>query len=430
MEITRNKYLNELKQRMHNGLVKVITGMRRSGKSYLMNEIFYRYLLNSGVPQNHIIRFAFDSANDLALIGEDLLDIDSQKRKVDPHKFMSYITTRIIDDNQYYLLLDEVQNLGSFESVLNGYLRKQNLDIYVTGSNSKFLSSDVITEFEGRGDEIHIFPLSFTEFRQVYLGNEDKAFDEYSLYGGLPMLCLMSTDQQKVNYLETQTQNIYLKDVVVRHNLRSDTNVDELFDILASGISSLTSPTKLTATFNSKENAHISRQTISNYIQYFMESFLISKALRYDVKGKSYIDSPFKIYFEDVGVRNARLGFRQTEPTHLMENIIYNELRYRGFRVDVGVVEARGTRDGKTVRDNYEIDFVANLGSQRYYIQSVYDLPDEEKWEHETKAFNKLDDSFKKILIVRKPIVSRYSEKGYLMMSLFDFLLDENSLTR
>lgn len=430
MRIERKKYLNDLKARMHNGLIKVITGMRRSGKSYLMNEIFYDDLKESGVPEDHIIRFAFDSADDLTRIGEDLIELEKEKRKVDPRKFMSYVNERIVDDHDYYLLLDEVQNLGSFESVLNGYLRKRNLDVYVTGSNSKFLSSDVITEFEGRGDEIHVYPLSFKEFRQVYPGDDEHAYEEYSLYGGLPPLCLMGTDEQKTKYLTVQIEKTYLKDIVERHGLKSDSNVGELLDVLASGISTLTNPSKLAAAFKSKENVSISRQTISNYIRYFTESFLISKALRYDVKGKNYIDTPFKLYFEDVGVRNARLGFRQVEPTHLMENIIYNELRYRGFNVDVGVVESKANEQGKTVRKYYEIDFVANLGSQRYYIQSAYDIPNEEKWAQETRSLAKIDDSFKKIILVRRPVKTRYSEDGYLMMGLLDFLLDENSLTR
>ena len=430
MRIAREKYLNDLKIRMHNGLIKVITGMRRSGKSYLMNDIFYDYLKELGVPENHIIKFAFDSADDLALIGENLIELEKEKRKVDPQKFMFFIKERIIDENNYYLLLDEVQNLGYFESVLNGYLRKRNLDIYVTGSNSKFLSSDIITEFEGRGDEIHVYPLSFTEFRQVFQGDDDRAYEEYSLYGGLPLLRTMTTDEQKSRYLITQIDKTYLKDVIDRHDLRSDSNVGELFDILSSGISTLTNPTKLEATFKSKKNASISRQTIINYIDYFIESFLISKSLRYDVKGKNYINTPFKLYFEDIGIRNARLGFRQAEPTHIMENIIYNELRYRGFNVDVGVVESRETEAGEVIRKYYEVDFVANLGNQRYYIQSAYDIPNEDKWAQETKSFSKIGDSFKKIVIVRNNIISRYSENGYLIIGLLDFLLDENSLTR
>ena len=431
MRIEREKYLSDLKIRMHNGLVKVITGLRRCGKSYLMNDIFYDYLRDEvGVAEDHIIKFAFDSADDLTLIGEDLLEMEKAKRKADPKKFMAYIKERVTDEGDYYLLLDEVQNLGSFESVLNGYLRKKNLDIYVTGSNSRFLSSDIITEFEGRGDEIHVFPLSFKEFRQAHPGSDDRAYEEYSLYGGLPLLCAMSTDEQKARYLIAQVEKTYLKDVIDRHGLRSDSNIGKLLDVLSSGIGSLTSPTKLEAAFKSKKNASISRQTISCYIDYFIESFLISKAVRYDVKGKNYINTPFKLYFEDIGIRNARLGFRQVEMTHVMENIIYNELRCRGYNVDVGVVESREKENGKVVRKYYEVDFIATLGSQKYYIQSAYDIPSEEKWIQETKSFSGIDDSFKKIVLVRNPAVNRYSENGYLIIGLIDFLLDENSLTR
>ena len=431
MRIERDKYLNDLIIRMHNGLIKVITGLRRSGKSFLMNEIFYSYLIEKrGVREDHIIKFAFDSADDLSLIGEDLIKINICKNKVDPNKFMAYIKEKIIDDNDYYLLLDEVQNLGNFESVLNGYLRKKNLDLYVTGSNSKFLSSDIITEFEGRGDEIHIFPLSFKEFRSTYVGSDEGAYEEYSIFGGLPLLRMMITDEQKSKYLISQVEKTYLRDVITRHDLRSDSNVKDLFDVLASGMSTLTNPTKLESTFKSKKNTNISRQTISNYIEYFIESFLVSKAIRYDIKGKNYIDTPFKIYFEDIGIRNARVGFRQVEPTHIMENIIYNELRYRGFNVDVGVVESRELEDGKIIRKYYEVDFVATLGSKKYYIQSAYEIHDDEKWSKETKSFSKIDDSFKKIVLVRNPVKDRYSENGYLIIGLIDFLLDENSLTR
>ena len=431
MRIEREKYLNDLKIRMHNGLVKIITGLRRSGKSYLMNNIFYDYLREAvGVPEDHIIRFAFDSAEDLALIGEDLIDLEAEKRKVDPKRFMSFIKDRIVDDGDYYLLLDEVQNLGSFESVLNGYLRKNNLDLYVTGSNSKFLSSDIVTEFEGRGDEIHVFPLSFKEFRQAFLGSDEAAYEEYSVYGGLPLLAAMTTDEQKSKYLITQTEKTYLRDIIQRHDLRLDSNIGELLDVLASGISSLTNPTKLEATFKSKKNEVVSRQTIGNYIEYFVESYLISKAIRYDIKGKNYIGTPFKLYFEDIGVRNARLGFRQIEPTHIMENIIYNELRFRGYNVDVGVVESREAENGIIIRKYYEVDFVATLGNKKYYIQSSYDIPSEEKWIQETKSLSKIGDSFKKIVLVRNPVVNRHSEDGYLIMGLIEFLLDENSLER
>lgn len=431
MRINREKYLNDLKIRMHNGFIKIITGLRRSGKSYLMNEIFYDYLKDSvGINDDHIIKFAFDSADDLALIGEDLIELQIQKRKVDPKKFINYIQAKLIDNDDYFLLLDEVQNLDAFESVLNGYLRKKNLDIYVTGSNSKFLSSDIATEFEGRGDEIHVYPLSFKEFRSVYSGDDNRAYEEYSMYGGLPLLVKMVNDEQKAKYLISQSEKTYLKDIVERHDLRSDVNISELFDVLSSCITSLTNPSKLEKAFQSKKNVKLSRQTIDTYIKYLTESFLISKALRYDIKGKNYIDTPFKLYFEDIGIRNARLNFRQIEPTHIMENIIYNELRYRGFNVDVGEVESRVMENGKLIRKTYEVDFVATLGSRKYYIQSAYDIPSEEKWNKETESFRNIDDSFKKIILVRNPVVNRYSEEGYLIMGIIDFLLDENSLTR
>ena len=337
-------------------------------------------------------------------------------------------TGKLVDEDDYYLLLDEIQNLGSFESVLNGYLRKKNIDLYVTGSNSKFLSSDVLTEFEGRGDEIHVFPFSFKEFYSSHKGSKEEAYEEYSVYGGLPPLSLIADDEQKAKYLESQLKKTYLKDIVDRYGLKGDSNIGELLDVLSSGISALTSPTKLEATFKSAKNAVISRLTITRYIDYFIDAFLLSKAIRYDVKGKRYIDTPFKLYFEDIGIRNARLGFRQVEPTHIMENIIYNELRIRGYNVDVGVVESREVEEGKEIRKYYEVDFIATLGSKKCYVQSAYDIPSEEKWTQESKPLRKIDDSFKKIIIVRNPVVSRYNEEGFMIMGLLDFLLNENSL--
>ena len=429
MEIKREKYLNKLINRKHNGLIKVITGIRRCGKSYLLNNLFYKYLINEGILADHIIRFAFDSADDLNLIGENLIELDIRGRKVDPKKFMDYISTKIKDDNMYYLLLDEVQNLGSFEAVLNGYLRKPNLDVYVTGSNSKFLSSDIVTEFEGRGDEIHVMPLSFSEFFKTFKGSKEDALDEYSLYGGLPALCSMKDDEQKLNYLQSQMKNVYLRDIVTRYHLNNDENIGELLDILASGISTLVNPTKLANTFKSVKNASISVNTVSSYIEYLEEAFLISLAKRYDVKGKKYINTPFKIYFEDIGLRNARLNFRQLEQTHTMENIIYNELRYRGFNVDVGVVEVfEKKEDGSRTKRQYEIDFIANMGSKRYYIQSAYEIESEGKLAKETRSFDKTDDSFKKIIVVAQSMKPRRNEKGYLVIGIKEFLLNDNSL--
>ena len=430
MRIERERYLEALKVRMHNGMVKVITGMRRSGKSYLLNEIFYEYLLSIGTKEDHIIKFAFDSADDLILIDENLLEVKEEKRKVDPKRFLAFIKGKIVDKERYYLLLDEIQNLGSFEAVLNGYLRKDNIDLYVIGSNSKFLSSDVLTEFEGRGDEVHVLPLSFGEFYNARGKTKEEAYEEYSVYGGLPLLLSMTSDEQKAKYLDSQLKNTYLKDIIERHGLKGDVNIGELLDVLSSGISSLTNPTKLESTFKSVKNSRISRITITRYIDYFIDAFILSKAIRYDVKGKKYIDTPFKLYFEDIGVRNARLGFRQIEPTHIMENIIYNELRFRGYSVDVGVIESREIENGKDVRKYYEVDFVATMGSKKYYIQSAYDIPSEEKWDQETKSLRKVNDSFKKIIVVRNPVVNRNSEEGFMIIGLLDFLLDENSLEK
>lgn len=428
MEIKRDKYLEMLQIRRHNGFIKVITGIRRCGKSYLMNDIFYEKLRQEGVDESHIIKFAFDSAEDLLLIGEDLQDLFINKKKVDPKKFMTFISQRMIDNDMYYLLLDEVQNLGCFEAVLNGYLRKKNMDVYVTGSNSKFLSSDILTEFAGRGDEIHVLPLSFSEFYANYQDGLDYAFDDYMIYGGLPAVALMKTSEQKSSYLKTQLQNVYLKDLVERNNLNSDENIGELLDIIASGISSLTNPTKLANTFKSIKNTSLSALTIDRYITYMQQAFILSKVNKYDVKGKKYINTPYKIYFEDVGLCNARLDFRQIEETHLMENIIYNELRYRGYNVDVGFVETRENIDGTLKRKQLEIDFVANQGNKRYYIQSAYDIPNEEKMKQETKSLDNIDDSFKKIIVVRNSIKPRRNEKGYLIVGLKEFLLDPNSL--
>lgn len=428
MEIKRDKYLEMIQIRRHNGFVKVITGIRRCGKSYLMNEIFYNKLKEEGVNDEHIIKFAFDSADDLLLIDEDLQELATNKKKVDPKKFMAYISKRMTDNDMYYLLLDEVQNLDCFEVVLNGYLRKKNMDVYVTGSNSKFLSSDVLTEFAGRGDEIHVLPLSFSEFYANYEGELDYAFDDYMVYGGLPAVVLMKTEEQKSSYLKTQLKNVYLKDIVERHNLNSNEDLGELLDIIASGISSLTNPTKLANTFKSVKNSSLSPLTIDHYITYMQEAFLLAKVNRYDVKGKKYINTPYKIYFEDIGLRNSRLDFRQIEETHLMENIIYNELRYRGYNVDVGIIDTRENVNGSLQRRQLEIDFVANQGNKRYYIQSAYDIPNEDKMRQETKSFDKIKDSFKKIIVVGKNIKPRRNEKGYLIVGIKEFLLNPNSL--
>lgn len=428
MDIKRDVYLNRLIARKNNGLIKVITGIRRCGKSYLMNNLFYRHLLEAETPENHIIKFAFDSAKDLLSIGEDLTALIREKRKADPAKFIEYISGKIKNDGNYYLLLDEIQELDGFESVLNGYLRNDNIDIYVTGSNSRFLSTDILTEFAGRGDEIHILPLSFSEFLPAYGVNTDAALEEYMVYGGLPATLSFKTDEQKIAYLETQLKTVYLQDVVKRNNLFSDRDIGELMDVLASCISTLTNPAKLADTFRSVKRSTIAASTIGKYIEYLQEAFIIKKALRYDVKGKKYINTPYKVYFEDLGLRNARLNFRQTEPTHIIENIIFNELRYRGYNVDVGVVESREYDGGKDIKKQLEIDFVANLGNKRYYIQSAYDIPTEEKRLQETRSFDKTGDSFKKIIIIERDIRPRRDDKGYLTIGIRQFLLDANSL--
>lgn len=422
--INRDLYLEELKSRMWNDSVKIITGIRRSGKSFLLNSIFYEHLISSGIKEDRIIKFAFDSATDLAKIGEDLIELEKNKRKVNYKKFISYLETLISSKERFYLLLDEVQRLEAFEYVLNGYLSMGNIDIYVTGSNSKFLSSDVITEFRGRGDEIHVMPLSFSEFYGYLKGDVSKRLSEYMTYGGLPRTVLAQSDRQKMKYLSSQLEKTFIKDVVERNNIRNTEELNELMNFIASGISTLTNPAKLEKRFISEKKVLLSVDTISNYIKYLQDAFIIDKALRYDVKGKSYISTPYKVYFEDTGLRNAKLGFRQVEFTHLMENTIYNELRYRGYKVDVGVVETRE----KNQRKQLEVDFVANEGSQRFYIQSAYDIYSEDKLLQETKSLDNISDSFKKIIITEKSIVQHHNDKGYLFLSLEDFLLNQDSL--
>ena len=326
-------------------------------------------------------------------------------------------------------MLDEVQKLGAFESVLNGFLRKDNTDVFVTGSNSKFLSKDILTEFEGRGDEIHILPLSFSEYYAFKGGDKGEAFDDYSVYGGLPAVALMTSEEQKSTYLISQMQNLYLKDIIMRNNLPENTSIGEVLDVIASGISSLTNPKKIADTFLSVLQENISDYTVNKYIDHMEDAFMISRVKRYDIKGRKYIGTPYKIYFEDVGLRNARLNFRQIESTHIMENIIFNELRYRGYRVDVGMVESREKdKNGKDIRVQREIDFIASMGSKKYYIQSAYAIPNQDKYKQETASFDKTLDSFKKIIIVEKSMKPRRDEKGYVMMGVKEFLLDKDSL--
>jgi len=415
MEIKRDKYLNNLINRMHNGMIKVVTGIRRSGKSYLLFNIFKKYLLEQGVQKSHIITIELDKR--------------SNKKYRDPDIILDYIESLIIDDEQYYIMLDEVQMLNEFEEVLNSLLHINNADIYVTGSNSKFLSKDVITEFRGRGDEIHIYPLTFKEFMQVYEGDIYHGWAEYVIYGGLPLTVTMKTEEQKISYLTNLFAETYIKDIIERHSIEKTQELEDLVNILASAIGSLTNPPKIQATFKSAIQSSISLNTIRQYIEYLEDAFVINKADRYNVKGRKYIGSPLKYYFEDVGLRNARLGFRQIEETHLMENIIFNELRSRGYSVDVGVIEKR-TRDenGKQIRKSLEIDFVANLGSKRYYIQSAFSMPTEEKRIQEKASLINVNDSFKKIIVVKDIVNVTRDEDGITTMSIYDFLLKENSL--
>lgn len=415
MEIRRDRYLNRLLDRRQNGLIKVVTGMRRCGKSYLLFKLFRKRLLSEGVDESHIVGIAFDTFEN--------------RRFRDPEVLYPYLKERIRDGGMYYVLLDEVQLLGEFEAVLNGLIRMENVDVYVTGSNARFLSKDVITEFRGRGDEVRVYPLSFAEFMSVYPGSKRDGFDEYMLYGGLPMIRNFPTAEQKIAFLKSLLEETYISDIVGRHSIRNRSELEELLNILSSAIGSLTNPEKLSATFRSVKKKNISSNTIRRYIEYFCDSFLIDSALRYDVKGKKYIDTPVKYYFTDMGLRNARLNFRQLEETHAMENIIFNELKLRGFNVDVGVITQNDTNgNGSGVRRQLEIDFVCNLASKRYYIQSAYALPDAAKLEQEKRSLTLTGDFFKRIILTKDAPAPHYTEDGILIMGIYDFLLNENSL--
>lgn len=415
MEIKRDKYLQDLINRMHNHMIKVVTGVRRSGKSYLIFHIFQNYLIEQGVHQSHIIR----------------IELDQRKYRQyrDPDVILEYLESCIHDDRMYYILLDEVQLLNEFEEVLNSLLHIDNVDVYVTGSNSRFLSKDVITEFRGRGDEIHIFPLTFKEFMQVYEGDMYRGWADYMLYGGLPLTATMKTEEQKISYLTRLFEETYLKDIIERYHIEKTQELEDLINILASAVGSLTNVPKIESTFRSVLHSNISGNTIRQYIEYLEDAFIIHKANRYNVKGRKYIGTPVKYYFEDVGLRNARLGFRQVEETHLMENIIYNELRSRGYTVDVGLVEKRGKDvNGKSERKQLEIDFIANQGSRRYYIQSAFAMPDEEKKKQEKMSLLQIRDSFKKIIVVKDVVNVTRDENGITTMSVYDFLLNDHSL--
>ena len=380
---------------------------------------------------DHIIRFAFDSADDLHLISESLIQMSKEKRGADPEKFTAYIRTKVADGGMYYLLLDEIQMLDCFEAVLNGYLRKENMDIFVTGSNAKLLSKDIATEFAGRGDEIHMYPLSFSEFMSVYRGDKYTGLSEYMLYGGIPLVVLRDDANDKAAALENLFSEIYIRDICRRNRVRNVGELEDLLNILSSAIGSLTNPEKLKNTFKTAKKSRITSATIQKYLTFFEDSFLIESAQRYDIRGKAYIETPKKYYFSDLGLRNARINFRQFEQTHSMENVIYNELRMRGYHVDVGVVPiAEKDAEGKATRKQLEVDFVCNLGSSRYYIQSAYSLPDEAKRAQEIRPFRKIDDSFKKIIITKDVVPPYYDEYGILTLNIYDFLLDPKSLEK
>jgi len=416
MEFCRKRYLERLIAHRHNHLIKIVTGVRRSGKSYLLFTLFYNYLLNSGVDEGHIICVNMEDRRNKALRNPDAL--------------ISYIDGRLVDDGLYYILLDEVQMVPEFEDVLNSYLSVPNADVYVTGSNSKFLSKDVITEFRGRGDEIRIYPLSLSEIHEAMPDVEwQRLWELYLNYGGLPLAVLTADEKEKAEYLRTLFEGTYLRDIKERHRVKNDAELEALLNIISSSIGSLTNPLKLSNTFASEVHSKLSPATIKQYLDYLSDAFLISRAERYDIKGKRYISTPSKYYFIDMGLRNARLNFRQIEETHIMENVIYNELCRRGYSVDVGIVEIREQNaSGNSVRKQTEVDFVCNQGSQRYYIQSAFALPTAEKETQEFRPLQNIQDSFKKIVIVKDDIILRRNEDGIITMGLKQFLLDEGSL--
>lgn len=415
MVIKRDIHLKKLIDSKHNGMIKVVTGVRRCGKSYLLLNLFCQHLKEEGVSEDHIIKVDLEDRRNKALRNPDAL--------------LSYIDSHMTDKQIYYILLDEVQHVDEFEDVLNSYLKVENADVYVTGSNSKFLSKDVITEFRGRGDEIKIAPLSFREFMSVFQGNREKALEEYMLYGGLPKVVTFSSPEKKVEYLKGLFKKTYLTDIKERYKIKNDDDLEELIDIVASSIGGLTNPTKLENTFQTVKHSNISHTTIKSYLDILQDVFLVEKSVRYDIKGRKYIDTPAKYYFSDLGLRNARLNFRQYEETHLMENLIYNELRLRGMSVDVGVViKNEKDANGVSVRKQLEVDFVCNQGSQRYYIQSALRLPNEEKREQEVRSLKDINDSFKKF-VVTEDMISRYlDDDGITYMNIYEFLLNEDSL--
>ncbi|MBQ3341380.1 MAG: ATP-binding protein [Kiritimatiellae bacterium] len=417
MEIKRDKYLRDLQVRRGNGLVKVVTGVRRAGKSYLLFNLFRNALREEGVTDDRIVEVAFD--------------LRSSRPLRDPDALLDYLRPRLSGGGERLVLLDEVQLLRDFEEVLNELARMPGVDVYVTGSNSKFLSTDIVTEFRGRGDEVHVLPLTFGEFMQARSDGEARAWADYVEFGGLPLVAIMATPEQKSAYLKNLFEETYLADIIERHGLRKTQELEDLLNVLASATGSLTNTSKIQTTFKSVLKSDISLNTVKAYIGYLEDSFLVSAASRYDIKGRKYIGAPLKYYFEDVGLRNARVGFRQSEENHLMENVIYNELRYRGFSVDVGVVKSREYDDqGGRHPITREVDFVANLAGRRYYIQSAFAIPDAAKAEQEKASLLGIDDSFKKIVIVKDVVNVSRDEHGIVTMGLFDFLLDTDSLER
>ena len=410
-EIKRDVYLNKLISRKENGLIKIITGIRRCGKSYLLDPLFKNHLLESGVKEDHIIKLELDKEENI--------------KYRDSHELNEYIKSQIKDKNMYYILLDEIQMVDGFESVLNGFLYERNLDVYVTGSNSKFLSSDIITEFRGRGDEIKVFPLSFSEYAEAFKGDKQDAWNNYVLYGGLPLILSKKTDEEKSKYLKDLFDQTYIKDIIERNNIQRVDILDSIINMLASSVGSLTNPKKIYDTFVSNGEKEISSNTVNSYIKYIEDSFIVNKSDRYNVKGKKYIQTPQKYYFSDIGLRNARLNFRQQEENHIMENIIYNELIVRGYNVDVGVVEVR---DENKNRKQLEIDFVCNLGNKRYYVQSALNLDTREKTIQEERPLMNVNDNFKKIIVVKDNMKHWITEEGILVVGIQEFLLDKNSL--
>lgn len=415
MEISRDIYLNALISMKHTSFIKIVTGIRRCGKSYLLFKLFYDYLKQQNIDDTHIVMVDLDSYENRGLRNPDAL--------------YEYLQSRLSDNDMHYILLDEIQLVDDFEGVLNGFLRKPNTDIYVTGSNARLLSKDVITEFRGRGYEIKVHPLSFREFMSVYNGTPQRGLDEFMTYGGLPQVLEYPSEQQKAQFLKSLFTETYIRDIKERYAIRDDGDLEELISMMASNIGCLTNPHKLSNTFHSEKQSAMSSMTIKTYLDYLCDAFLIDKATRYDIKGKRYIDTPYKYYFEDLGLRNARLNFRQNERTHLMENIIYNDLRIRGFNVDVGVVPVRGLNaEGKQQRSQLEIDFVCNMGSRRYYVQSAYSLPTEEKIKQEEASLLKVNDFFKRIIITGDDVLVHRNDAGITIISIYDFLLKENSL--